>query len=138
MSYINTVKITGAVSPGYLQQSREKFLPLQYLTPALYKNASRYKNIRRIRDEETKKVFHETWIQKIVDFSDDDIYYTVTIEDANRLDMISVQHYGTASFWWVIALANYLIDPFDVPVGTYLRIPPLISLYNQGGVLSGT
>ena len=36
-----------------------------------------------------------------------------------------------------IALANEILDPFDVPVGTYLRIPPLVSLYNTGGVLSG-
>lgn len=137
MSYINNVKRNVALSPAYLQESREKFIPIQYLTPRLYPNACRYKNLRRIRDENTKKLYHETWIQKLIDTSSDDSYHTVTTEDANRLDMIAVQYYGTARYWWVIALANYLIDPFDVPVGSYLRIPPLISLYNEGGVLSG-
>ena len=51
--------------------------------------------------------------------------------------MISANFYGTPRYWWVIALANYIIDPFEVPVGLQLRIPPLISLYNKGGVFGG-
>ena len=61
---------------------------------------------------------------------------TVTLDDENRLDIISNKYYGTPRYWWVIALANEIIDPFDIPIGTYLRIPSLISLYNTGGVLS--
>ena len=45
-------------------------------------------------------------------------------------------YYNTPKYWWIIALSNYILDPFDIPVGTNLRIPPLLSLYNSGGVLN--
>lgn len=61
---------------------------------------------------------------------------TVSIAEEGRLDIIANQYYNTPRFWWVIALANNIIDPFDIPVGTTLRIPTIISLYNKGGVLS--
>lgn len=125
------------VSPAYLAEEREIFYPLTYLYPRLYKNSCRYKNLRRIQDDDTKKIYHETWVQNTVAFSDSDTYYTVPMEYENRLDIIANKYYGTAKYWWVIALANYIIDPFDVPAGTQLRIPPLISLYSVGGVLSG-
>lgn len=126
------------VSPDYLAEEREIFLPLEYKRPRLYTNSCRYKNLRRIQDEDTKKVFHESWNQNTVGFSDSDAYFTVTSAEENRLDIIANNYYGTAKYWWVIALANYIIDPFDIPIGTQLRIPPLISLYEVGGVLSGS
>ena len=104
------------VSPTYLAETREKFIPMEFLKPKQYDNACRYKNLRRIQDPETKKIYHETWFQKIVDESN--------------------EYYNTPRFWWVIALANNIIDPFDIPIGTTLRIPVIVSLYNQGGVLS--
>lgn len=126
------------VSPSYLAEEREVFYPLTYLYPRLYSNSSRYKNLRRIQDEDTKKIYHESWSQNTVSMSDSDTYYTVTAAEENRLDIIANTYYGTPKYWWVIALANYIIDPFDVPTGTQLRIPPLISLYDAGGVLSGS
>ena len=56
--------------------------------------------------------------------------------EENRLDIISMSIYGTPRYWWVIALANDIIDPFDVPVGTELRIPLIETLFNKGGILS--
>lgn len=129
--------IKAGMSPAYLESYREIFNQVEYLDPRLYKNASRYKNLRRIQDDTTKKIYHENWIQKIIETSENDSYYTVTKAEEGRLDIISNMYYNTPKYWWVVALANYIIDPFDIPVGTYLRIPPLISLYNNGGVLSG-
>lgn len=125
------------VSPSYLEDLREVFKPLQYYDPKVYKNNSRYSKLRRLYDNKKGVYFHETYIQKFVDESDSDQFFTVTESEKNRLDIIAYSFYGTAKYWWVIATANYIIDPFDVPVGTYLRIPPIVSLYNKGGILSG-
>ena len=59
------------------------------------------------------------------------------MNEEDRLDIISTSFYGTPKYWWVIAMANNIIDPFTLEIGTNLRIPPIISLYNKGGVLSG-
>ena len=124
------------VSPSRLSDIREHFSGIEYMSPILYKNNSRYKNIRTIQDDEGN-IYHESWIQQTVDKSSNDEYYIVTEQSENRLDIIANIYYNTPRYWWVIALANYIIDPFDIPIGTQLRIPPLISLYNEGGVLNG-
>lgn len=124
------------ISPAYLADTREVYNQIEYQPPIIYKNASRYASLRTIKDPETGKIFHESWKQKAIPFSSDDIYITVTNETENRLDLIAYQYYNSARYWWVIALANYLLDAFDVPVGTQLRIPPLLSLYQSGGVLN--
>lgn len=124
------------VSPTYLAETREKFIPIEFLKPKQYTNACRYKNLRRIQDSNTGNIYHETVFQKIIDKSNEDQYITVSIAEQDRLDIISNKYYNTPRFWWVIALANNIIDPFDIPQNTVLRIPVIVSLYNQGGVLS--
>lgn len=116
---------------------RKKYYMRQYYTPKQYSNNCRYKNVRRLKDDKTGKVFHETVPQMFIPENDEDQYIVVTNITKNRLDIIANEYYGTPNYWWVIAQANYLIDPFDVPVGTKLRIPPTISLYISGGILSG-
>ena len=122
------------VSPASLSEVREHFTGIEYKNKIVYSNASRYCNLRTIQDEDGK-IYYESWFQKVVDYSSEDTYHTVTLKDENRLDIIANIYYGTPRYWWVIAIANYIIDPFDVPIGSYLRIPPLTSLYNEGGVL---
>lgn len=124
------------ISPNYLSEERDLFEMRPYEDPIQYFNACRYKNLRTLRDEDTGRIFHENWTQKFIDFSSEDQYYTVTKSEENRLDIISNMYYNTPKYWWIIALANYILDPFDIPVGTNLRIPPLLSLYNSGGVLN--
>ena len=130
-------RLKSDVSPEYLAQNREIFTDIEYLPKVYYKNTSRYKNLRTIQDNESGKLHHESWFQKFVDYSDEDEYYTVTMETENRLDIIAEYYYNSARYWWIIACANYIFDPFDIPKGTKLRIPPLVSLYNEGGILSG-
>lgn len=107
-----------------------------YLEPRQYNYVSRYKNYRRIKDVEENSIFLETINQDTVEETDSDTYITVDNINANRLDIIAYNNYGYSTYWWIIALANNIIDPFDIPLGTVLRIPPLTSLYNNGGVLS--
>jgi hypothetical protein len=40
-----------------------------------------------------------------------------------RLDLLAYRYYGDEEYWWVIALANRIQDPFALTPGTRLRIP---------------
>ena len=124
------------VSPSYLSDIREHYEQLEYLPKINYKNVCRYKNLRTLQDE-TGKIYHETWFQKFINKSNADEYFIVTKIEEDRLDIISYKYYNTPKYWWVIAMANYIFDPFDIPVGTKLRIPPILSLYDKDGVIDG-
>lgn len=136
MGNINYSVKYGEVSPSLLNEQREKFTTINYLPTIPYKNASRYSYLRTVQDT-SGKILHESWFQKVVSRTPDDSYYVVTLETENRLDMVANLFYNSPRYWWVVALANYIIDPFDVPKGTRLRIPPLSALYLKGGVLGG-
>lgn len=127
-----------AVSPPYLAEFRDYYEPLEYLPTVSYKNASRYKSLRTLKDETNGRIHHESYVQQAIPLSNsDDEYVTVTNETENRLDLIAYQYYGSPRYWWVIALANYILDPFEIPAGSTLRVPPMLSLYKSGGVLNG-
>ena len=125
------------ISSGIYPDLREIFEQREYLKPRVYNHISRYTNIRRLQDEKTGRIYHENWIQKFIDESNEDFYVTVTKREENRLDIIANDHLNSPRFWWVVALANDITDPFNLPVGTRLRIPSMLSLYNTGGILSG-
>lgn len=124
------------VSPAYLEEVREVFTEPTYYKPRQYTNNSRYQRVRTLQDDKGN-IYHENWIKRKIDKTTRDSLHVVTMVDENRLDMISVSYYGTPRYWWVIALANDIIDPFEVAIGTELRIPLIESLYNKGGILSG-
>lgn len=62
-------------------------------------------------------------------------YIVVQTHQENRLDIISYEMYGDSTYWWLIAMANQMIDPFTVIRGTALKIPP-ISSFIVGGSLT--
>lgn len=91
-----------------------------------YNQVSRYGVLRVIEDQ--GQTYLETYNQKFVPKSDEDTYHIVEHREVNRLDMISESHYGTPDYWWAIALANNMIDPFVVSEGVMLRIPSMTTL----------
>lgn len=125
------------VSPSFLTDERDKFTPREFIEPRQYTNTSRYTLVRRLQDKETGKIYHENWNKKEIAASSLDTYTTVTLTEEDRLDILSTLYYDTPRFWWIIALANDIIDPFCLPVGKTIRIPELISLYDENGVLNG-
>lgn len=104
-----------------------------YSKPRSYEHTSRYSKYRQIVDNLDSYV--ETFNQSTIQKSDIDIFHTVTREQENRPDIIANIYYNDPSFYWVIAVANDLVDPFIIQIGSILRIPSLNSLYTVGGVL---
>jgi len=53
-----------------------------------------------------------------------DGFYTVKAVDNGRLDIISLNVYGTIEYWWVLADVNDIFNPFaPVVLGSVIRIP---------------
>lgn len=133
---------------------RDVYEPLTYYAPASYSMPSRYQNIRTVRtkhkihpnkfspqafESDRARQYHRTMVVKAIPETSGDSYFIVNKVMENRLDVIAQKYYGTPTYWWVIAQANpdILFDPFNVPLGTSLRIPSVQTLYQTGGVLSG-
>jgi nucleoid-associated protein YgaU len=67
--------------------------------------------------------------------SSNDLAYTVQSGEEGRLDKISYKFYDNVQYWWVIAVANDIINPLSVKAGDSLRIPDRESLFSPGGIL---
>lgn len=51
-------------------------------------------------------------------------FYHYTWTERDRIDDIAQEFLGSPSFWWVIMDFNpEIIDAFDIPLGTVIRIP---------------
>lgn len=122
------------VYKSYSKYNLKKFL--EYRKPYDYKNISRYSKTLRIVDDDTGTVYHETINKYILKESTDDKYITVEDTEKDRLDIIANKMYGNPTLWWVIAIANNMVDSFNVPSGTVLRVPPINNLYKDGNMLS--
>lgn len=105
-----------------------------YTTPRDYRFLSRYSPYRRIVEKDNN-IVTETFNSTSIVENENDQFYTVDITTENRLDIISTNFYGNPTYWWILAMANNIIDPFDVPIGTLIRIPLLESIYKSEGVI---
>lgn len=91
---------------------------------------SRYSGLDRI-EYDTGESIIETSDRIEFEHSNSDKFYVVTSDTENRLDLVSYKFYGSSLYWWAIASASGIYDPFNVPVGTSLRIPPLESIVGR-------
>lgn len=105
-----------------------------YDDPADGYSVSRYHNLRRIRDDEGDE-YIESYEGISFPERPDDKYHQVEPSETNRIDLVAYKYYGTPLLYWVIAEANDLNDPDDLPAGTTLRIPSRQSLYGYKGVM---
>ena len=86
--------------------------------------------------------FLEWWERKTIPIIAGDETYVVPDNLAGRITSIAELFYGESNYWWVIALANNIVDPFsEVVPGRILGIPakqrlPQILNGSMGGVQS--
>ena len=109
---------------------------MRYAKPRKYKKISRYGIYRQIIDN-NNDTYTETINPTPVVESEDDIFHEILMEEENRLDIVSNKYYGTPELWWVIAMANDIIDPLFIRPGTIVRVPPITSLLKWKGALYG-
>lgn len=107
----------------------------QYEDPRTYDHFSRYAYTRKIYSSSDELEYHESQNLVVIPNSDDDIYITIDSSLVNRLDKLSLEYYNNPTHWWLIALANDIINPLDeLPYGKVIRIPPIEYLSKLGGV----
>jgi hypothetical protein len=98
--------------------------------------SDRYRKCKILRDKETNEVLLETRDIKAIPLHANDIYHTVEAHQKCRLDILANIYYGNPLMWWVIAQANNIHDPLKGPLsGDTVRIPSLVSLYGNDGLL---
>ena len=80
--------------------------------------------------------YYNTSRYPLVPLSEDDIY--AISEFGDRLETLAYQFYGDVTLYWIIAIVNPNIIPFDslfIPVGSQIRIPQdissIIDSYNE-------
>lgn len=94
----------------------------------VYKQNSKMKNYTIIYDDKMQTTRLGFYKNKIKDqkISSSSQYYTVDLSTQYRIDLISLEFYGTPIYDWVIKDANNISDPIkDLYVGRKLIIPDL-------------
>lgn len=76
-----------------------------------------------------KTLVYDLFVKPVIDTSNADIYHTVEVQQQDRLDILAQIYYGDPSLWWMIAVANNMIDPFVLVPGTTVRIPSISTYY---------
>lgn len=102
--------------------------------PIQFEYESRYKTYYRIIDLNNNDAIFES-PNKFNLSQTINKYHVVESVEEGRLDLISQIYYGDSQYFWVIAMANNIIDPLTVIQGTILKIPDLNSLYFKGSPL---
>lgn len=109
--------------------------PEMYEVDKTHYRTDRYRKHRRYVDENGYEV-PEAYSGTHIPESEGDIYHQIEPGEENALDLIAYRFYKDDNLWWVIAEASGIDDPFNVPVGTVLRIPAQTTLYGFRGILA--
>jgi len=112
---------------------------IEYTVCKEYDHISRYKRLRQvIHYLEGNDRFISLEVQNHYDCQNVGIeFYVVPVDRENRLDLISYEHLGSASYSWIISYINGIQDGYTVFEGQLLMIPTAISdLFTSGNILS--
>jgi len=88
-------------------------------------NRSRYVNLDVLIDEGGKRHLP---LRKLIDLSYQTDDLMLTVGKGENLPMIAglVWGEGCENLWWVIADINEIRNPFDLEIGTKIRVPGLV------------
>ena len=91
----------------------------------------RYQNIKITKYQDKGDQYYLNNIYPDIPLSENDSYVISTLGD--RLDLLALDFYGDASFWWIIASANTLSgDSLYIEPGLQIRIPnDVTAILNQ-------
>lgn len=90
------------------------------------KNTSPLKMFNILRDLKDDEKFLNIFRSFVVNdsvFNNERLYEEHQVEENDWLDNISYQYYETDALWWIIAMTNNIVNPFEEPkAGDSLRI----------------
>ena len=113
------------MTPYKTEQLPETDVKKKFRQTSRYRNTSIYKN-------DDGHYYFGIWKVPKIDEQPEDIYYTIRYGQSLNLATISYEKYGTKDLWWVIAVANNILDPFtELKVNDVIRIPNLSYIYSK-------
>lgn len=84
---------------------------------------SRYASGKILKAQDGRNKVYNTAVYRVFPTARSEFYYYTWVEN-DRIDEVSNYLLGSPAFWWRIMDFNPEIqDPFNIPVGTSLRIP---------------
>jgi len=105
-------------------------LPVENITKK-FLQTSRYKHTN-IYEGPDDSFYYGVWKVPTIEENPLDTFYTVKFSETRRLDKIADLHYGNINLWWIIALANNILDPFsELTVGDIIRVPNLAYIISK-------
>lgn len=112
---------------------------IQYGVCRDFNHICRYRRLRQVvnNPQSTDERFVTLETPNPFETHTDVIYYEVSTNEENRLDLISYKTLGSAQYSWVIAYFNGIQDGFSAYVGQRLMIPKNITqLFEKGECLA--
>ena len=87
---------------------------------------------KKLYQDENGKQFYESLMPKFIPQAPDDQFIQVSDSEYGRLDLISFRLYQTTRYWWILANANNIVDPFEeILPGKVLRAPSVTQLFSS-------
>ena len=94
---------------------------------------SRYKKLKGYMNSTNVYLQNPQYIE--IPVHGDDTYFSITGRYVDRIDLVAHKFYNDSKLWWVIAEANNITDPLELPINTIIRVPAISTLYGAGGVI---
>lgn len=91
-------------------------------------SSSRYINLDLVRYDDKVMMNVPDRLNIVPSITHPDSTIVVTGRLVNRLDLVSLQYYGTPKYWWVLAYYNNFKNPFLLPHGTVMQVPSFTTL----------
>ena len=110
---------------------------IQYSVCREFNHISRYRNLRRVvHNPDTSERFVSLETPNAFKSSADVTNFVIPSYLENRLDVISYQTLGDATYAWIIAYMNQIEDGFTAVEGQTLKIPKSVTqLFDKGELL---
>ena len=84
---------------------------------------SRYADSYIYKAYDSRRQKYEVAVERIFPSESSGFFYYTWVE-GDRMDIVAQDFLGNPSFWWKIMDYNpEIIDAFDIPVGSLVRIP---------------
>jgi hypothetical protein len=84
---------------------------------------SRYANGKAFRANDARTSNYSIAVLRRFPIQQSEFFNYVWVE-RDRMDIVAQEFLGSPNFWWMIMDFNpEILDPFDIPVGTLIRIP---------------
>lgn len=87
---------------------------------------------RYVSDDVLRAMLHQEVLLRVQGYREDNLQYTIALDESFRSDLASYRAYGTAELRWVFRLlAGHESEMEELPVGTTFTLPDSAWIRNR-------